>query len=119
MASNQQVRASHILMKHQGSRRKASWKDPDGRIISNTTKEAAITQLKALRDDILSGKSSFDEVATRLSDCSSAKRGGDLGPFGRGQMQKPFEDATFALKIGEISDIVDTDSGVHIIMRTA
>lgn len=79
MASNQQVRASHILIKHQGSRRKASWKDPDGRIISTTTKEVAITQLKALRDDILSGKASFDEVATRLSDCSSAKRGGDLG----------------------------------------
>lgn len=40
------------------------------------------------------------------------------GPFGRGQMQKPFEDNTFALKVGEISDIIDTDSGVHIILRT-
>lgn len=55
----------------------------------------------------------------QVSDCSSAKRGGDLGLFGRGAMQKPFEDAAFALKVGELSQIVDTDSGVHIIMRTA
>lgn len=41
-----------------------------------------------------------------------------IGRFGRGQMQKPFEEATFALEVGEISDIVDTDSGVHIILRT-
>ncbi|KAJ8530239.1 hypothetical protein K7X08_037074 [Anisodus acutangulus] len=117
MASNQ-VRASHILIKHEGSRRKSSWKDPEGRIISNTTRDAAVSQLKAIRDDIISGKSKFEDVASRLSDCSSAKRGGDLGPFGRGQMQKPFEDTTYALKVGEISDIIDTDSGAHIILRT-
>lgn len=40
------------------------------------------------------------------------------GPFGRGQMQKPFEEVAFGLKVNEISDIVDTDSGVHIILRT-
>ncbi|KAH1206339.1 Peptidyl-prolyl cis-trans isomerase Pin1 [Glycine max] len=113
-----EVRASHILIKHEGSRRKASWKDPEGRIIKSTTRENAVSQLKALRDDIVSGKASFEDIASRFSDCSSAKRGGDLGPFGRGQMQKPFEEATFALKVGEISDIVDTDSGVHIIKRT-
>ena len=79
MASKQQVRASHILIKHQGSRRKASWKDPEGRVIMNTTKESAIAQLKSLREDLLSGKAKFDEVASRYSDCSSAKRGGDLG----------------------------------------
>lgn len=43
----------------------------------------------------------------------------DIGTFGRREMQKPFEDATFALKVGEVSDIVDTESGVHIILRTA
>ncbi|XP_044462810.1 peptidyl-prolyl cis-trans isomerase Pin1 [Mangifera indica] len=118
MSSTNQVRASHILIKHQGSRRKASWKDPEGRVINNTTKDSAISQLKAIREDIVSGKTKFDEVASRISDCSSAKRGGDLGPFGRGQMQKPFEEVTYALKIGEISDIVETDSGVHIIKRT-
>ncbi|KAJ9703680.1 hypothetical protein PVL29_005116 [Vitis rotundifolia] len=117
MSSNQ-VRASHILIKHQDSRRKASWRDPEGRVIKATTKESAVTQIKAIRDDIISGQSKFSDVASQISDCSSAKRGGDLGPFGRGQMQKPFEEATYALKVGEISDIVETDSGVHIIMRT-
>ncbi|CAI0392891.1 unnamed protein product, partial [Linum tenue] len=119
MASGDKVRASHILIKHEGSRRKASWKDPEGRVIMNTTKESAIAKLVQFREDILSGKAKFEDIASRHSDCSSAKRGGDLGPFGRGQMQKPFEDATFALKVGDISDIVDTDSGAHIILRTA
>ncbi|KAL0885412.1 hypothetical protein Bca101_009394 [Brassica carinata] len=128
MASRDQVKASHILIKHQGSRRKASWKDPEGKIIMTTTREAAVEQLKSIREDIVSGKANFEDVATRVSDCSSAKRGGDLdrsyaesvldvdcvvsGPFGRGQMQKPFEEATYALKVGDISEIVDTDSGI-------
>ncbi|KAJ4967434.1 hypothetical protein NE237_019283 [Protea cynaroides] len=118
MSKSSQVRASHILIKHQGSRRKASWRDPEGLTIMNTTRDTAVSQLKALREDIVTGKAKFEDVASRYSDCSSAKRGGDLGPFGRGQMQKPFEEATYALKVGETSDIVDTDSGVHIIMRT-
>jgi hypothetical protein len=58
---------------------------------------------------------SFPALASVESDCSSAKQGGDLGPFKRGAMQKPFEDAAFALKVGELSGIVDTDSGVHIV----
>lgn len=79
MASNEQVRASHLLIKHQGSRRKASWKDPEGRVISATTRDAAVSQLTALRHDIVSGTSTFHDLASRFSDCSSAKRGGDLG----------------------------------------
>ncbi|CBK21281.2 uncharacterized protein [Blastocystis hominis] len=61
----------------------------------------------------------FKRIAEKESDCSSAKRGGDLGFFKRGQMQKPFEDCAFRLKVGEISNIIETDSGVHIILRIA
>lgn len=72
----------------------------------------------AYREQIVSGKAQFAELCQKYSDCSSAKRGGDLGPFGRGAMQKPFEEAAFALKVGELSEPVFTDSGVHIILRT-
>jgi NIMA-interacting peptidyl-prolyl cis-trans isomerase 1 len=66
----------------------------------------------------LSGEADLAQLAQTESDCSSAQRGGDLGFFGRGQMQQPFEEATFNLKVGELSDLVYTDSGVHIILRT-
>ena len=56
-------------------------------------------------------------AASEHSDCGSCRKGGDLGYFTRGQMQKPFENASFALKIGYMTGIVDTDSGSHIIMR--
>ena len=59
----------------------------------------------------------FSHYAQERSDCSSFKHGGDLGVFGRGQMQKPFEDASFALSPNSMSDIVDTDSGLHLIFR--
>lgn len=68
---------------------------------------------------IQNGVETLSALATNLSDCSSAKRGGDLGYFERGQMQKPFEDATFALQVGQLSEPVWTDSGVHLILRTA
>lgn len=51
------------------------------------------------------------------SDCSSARKRGDLGYFGRGDMQKEFEEAAFALNPGEISTVVDTASGLHLIER--
>lgn len=51
------------------------------------------------REQIVSGADTFESLASQFSDCSSAKRGGDLGPFGRGAMQKPFEEAAFALEV--------------------
>eukprot|EP01035_Chromulina_nebulosa_P018646 gene18646-24387_t len=59
----------------------------------------------------------FKRIASVESDCSSATRGGDLGTFSRGQMQKSFEDATFSLQVNGLSDLVDSDSGIHIILR--
>ncbi|MCO5597451.1 hypothetical protein L7F22_051529 [Adiantum nelumboides] len=53
------------------------------------------------------------------SDCSSAQKGGDLGFFAKGQMQKAFEDAAFNLPVGKLSDVVKSDSGHHLIIRTA
>lgn len=62
----------------------------------------------------------FATLAESLSKCPSGKNnGGDLGTFGRGQMVAEFEHATFALKVGEISEPVQTQFGYHIISRTA
>merc|ERR1712216_100117 len=114
-----EVRASHLLVKHQGSRRPASWRDPDGAVITKRSKAAALDELEAYREQIESGAVTFADLAAKVSDCSSAKHGGDLGFFGPGKMQKAFEDGAFALQVGEMSGVVDSDSGVHIIIRTA
>jgi peptidyl-prolyl cis-trans isomerase C len=59
----------------------------------------------------------FSAIAKNVSLCPSKKRGGDLGTFGRGQMVKEFEKAAFALDKGQISGIVKTQFGYHIIRR--
>lgn len=112
--SSEKVKASHLLVKHKDSRRPSSWREDD----IKRTKEEAIDELKKYINMINSGEESFEDLASKYSDCSSAKRGGDLGFFERNQMQKPFEEAAFSLQIGEMSSIVETDSGVHIIKRT-
>jgi peptidyl-prolyl cis-trans isomerase D len=78
---------------------------------------------RAKADEILAevrkNTGSFAELARKHSnDPGSAAQGGDLGFFGQGMMVKPFEEATFALKVGEISGVVASDFGFHIIRLT-
>jgi NIMA-interacting peptidyl-prolyl cis-trans isomerase 1 len=108
------VRASHLLVKHRDSRRPSSWKEPN----ITRTQEEALAMIQDYRQQISSGAVDFGTLASTESHCSSAKRGGDLGAFGPGQMQKAFEDATHALEVGQLSEPVFSDSGVHLILRT-
>mmetsp|Transcript_13559 Transcript_13559/g.34472 ORF Transcript_13559/g.34472 Transcript_13559/m.34472 type:complete len:115 (-) Transcript_13559:102-446(-) len=111
------MRASHVLVKFEGSRRPASWRDPEGAEIRARSRAAAEERLLALRERAAGGED-FAAIARAESDCGSAQAGGDLGEFGPGQMMRPFEDATRALAVGEMSGVVQTDSGLHIILRT-
>lgn len=106
------IRASHLLVKHSDSRRPSSWRETN---ITRSKKEA-IEILQGYQRRIEAGEA-LGDIAVSESDCSSARKRGDLGVFGRGDMQKEFEDAAFALEPGQVSAIVDTASGVHLIQR--
>jgi NIMA-interacting peptidyl-prolyl cis-trans isomerase 1 len=125
-SSGDKIRAAHLLVKHRNSRRPASWKEPN----ITRSKEEARTILEGFQTQINSGQD-LGELATTESDCSSARKRGDLfvyhihmtdadfdrGWFGRGEMQKEFEDAAFDLKVGEVSPIIESASGLHLIQR--
>ena len=113
-----EVRVLHLLKKHRGSRRPASWRCDKITI----TKDEASRLVSELRDQVVAAgeegkRAKFEELARVESDCGSAHRGGDLGHFGKGKMMPSFERASFELKPGEMSGLVETDSGVHIILR--
>ena len=112
--NNNKVRASHVLVKHCKSRRPSSWKEET----ITRSPEDALEMIERFREKIVSGECTFEGLARVESDCSSAKRGGDLGWFGRREMQKEFEDATYALNVNELSQPVFSQSGVHLILRT-
>ena len=114
MSNEKEIRASHLLIKHTCSRRPSSWKQP---VITRSPQEA-MAIIQSHRQGITSGETTLEALATSESDCGSAQRGGDLGFFTRGQMQKAFEDAAFSLQVGELSGVVSSDSGFHLILRT-
>lgn len=104
---DQQRRASHILI--------TAVKDAPASI-----KAEAKAKAEKILAQVRKNPTEFAKLAKENSqDPGSAERGGDLDFFGKGMMVKPFEDAAFALKEGEISDIVQSDFGFHIIRLTA
>ncbi|QOJ24299.1 MAG: SurA N-terminal domain-containing protein [Gammaproteobacteria bacterium] len=83
-------------------------------------KQAAREKATGILEQVKQSPEQFAEIAKKSSDDpGSAMRGGDLGFFGRGVMVKAFEDKIFSMQLDEISDIVETDFGFHIIKLTA
>ncbi|MDX9787398.1 MAG: peptidylprolyl isomerase [Desulfobacterales bacterium] len=102
--SPETVKASHILIKSA----------PDA---AQPEKDAALKKIKEIQKKVKKGED-FAELAKKNSECPSAQNGGNLDFFGKGQMVKPFEDTAFALAPGQVSDIVETQFGYHLIKVT-
>ncbi|WP_353141721.1 SurA N-terminal domain-containing protein [Limnohabitans sp.] len=106
LAGLEERRASHILINADKAAPAAE-------------RDAARTKAQALLVDVQKSPAQFAELARKNSqDTGSAAKGGDLDFFGRGAMVKSFEEAAFALKKGEISGLVETEFGFHIIRLT-
>jgi peptidyl-prolyl cis-trans isomerase C len=97
----EQMQASHILIKV----------DPQA---DESQKAEARKKIEEIKQKLGKG-ADFAALAREFSQCPSSSKGGDLGYFRRGQMVKPFEEAAFALKPGEVSDIIETKFGYHLI----
>lgn len=109
-ADDTRIAASHVLIQYKGSMRA-------GANITRTKDEAR----KLATEVMMKAKKGqdFAALAKQYSDEPGAKdRAGALGKFAKGMMVKPFADAAFALKPGEISNVVETDFGFHVIKRT-
>lgn len=104
------VGAKHLVVMHRES---AGNKGE----ITRTREDAKARAQEALKR-VRSGEDFEKVVAVYSDEPGAGERGGDLGTFGRGAMVKPFSDAVFAMKVGEISEVVETVFGFHVIKRT-
>src|SRR5947209_1883175 len=103
----EQVKARHILIAPKGS--------PAAQPGKELTDEQAKAKAEDLRKQIVAGVP-FEELAKKESDdTGSGARGGDLGSFKRGQMVPEFEQAAFSAKVGEVTPVVKTQFGYHIV----
>ena len=106
LSGKEERRVSHILIAADKS-------------ASPADKDKALAQAEKLQQELQKSPAKFAELARKFSqDPGSATRGGDLDYFGRGAMVKPFEDAAFSMKKGDVSPVVHTDFGYHILMLT-
>ena len=108
----ERVTASHILVSYKGARGAQP-------AVVRTKDQAKKRAQEALKKARGAQGSDFAALAKKYSDDpGSGPKGGDLGSFSRVQMVKPFSDAAFALKPGDVSEIVESDFGFHVIKRT-
>lgn len=104
----EKIRARHILISYTGSY---------GRPAEPRTRLQALKIALDVHRKLKGKPVSFKDFAKRHSDCPSKRKGGDLGLFARGVMPYPFEQAVFAMQPGEISEVIETRLGFHIIER--
>ncbi|MAF48020.1 MAG: peptidylprolyl isomerase [Rhodospirillales bacterium] len=103
-----QISASHILIGHADARSGSA----------DLSREDALAKIEGIKVEI-EGGASFADQAVENSDCPSSAKGGDLGSFGPGAMVAEFDSAAFELEVDQISDVVETDFGFHLIHRTS
>jgi len=115
----EQIKLSEILISTQKAATPASEKSANQAPISDDPQQLAAAEAKAqnLLAQIRKG-ASFEDIAKKNSDGPSAAQGGDLGYFKRGTLAKELEDKTFAMKPGDISDVIPTKQGLVILKVT-